>query len=396
MGSTILGPIHNAAANAYNALHGFSLSLFFFLAVIQLVVVVVSNLIQQKDGVSLFAQIGKYIFILAFFDYFILNIGTLSMELLHGVIQLGDTASGEQISFTPLSLVMMSANWTGQIMAAVSNAGWFSNIGLTLLGLFYSFFILILMGLMAADLAVTYAKYYVLAAVSGVMLALGPLEFTRQTALNVFKALLGLILQLLTYYVLFSIFLTLSKDWAGVFAAYAKDIDSVGSIWTIPGEMVIFYLLAKNVPPFVAGLTNIGGFQNHGEAAVAAAAVGAGLAASAVTAPFSAAKGAWDMGAGTVAAAGAVGQGAASLAKATPGAVTGAAKGLGSLASAGANALSGGQAAAVGHALTAGGAGVKAAGKMALEGVGNTASSISNAASGGVKSLGDVIQNRNS
>ena len=355
------------------------------LGIIQLVMIVVTNLIKQDGSMTMYTSIGKYIFILAFFDYFILNMGTLTMQFLQGVIQLGQQASGTDTNFTPWSLVQMGAHWTGEIMGSVQGAGWFSNIGLTMLAIFYSFFILILMGLMAADLAVTYAKYYVLAALSGIFIALAPFEPTRSTALNIFRALLGLLLQLLTYYVLFSIFLELAKDWGAIFATYSKNIDDVGSIWLIPGQMIIFYLLAKNVPPFVAGLTNVGGFQNHGEAAVGAAAIGAGLATKAVMAPVKApgqiaAAGGAAAGAigGAVGGAVSAGTAAAKAVKATPAAVMSAGKVAGSLAGAGANAMTGG---------LAGGA---------IDGVKHGASQTLQASKAGLKSLGDIVKNRNS
>ena len=389
MNDTMLRQIHDAASHAYQALNAFSIHLFALLAIIQLVMVIVVNLIKQNGSMSMFTSIGKYIFILAFFDYFIMNMGTLTMQFLQGVIQLGEQASGTNSNFTPWSLVEMGAHWTGGIMSSVQGSGWFSNIGLTMLAIFYSFFILILMGLMAADLAVTYAKYYVLAALSGIFIALAPFEPTRSTALNIFRALLGLLLQLLTYYVLFSIFLELAKDWGAIFATYSKNIDDVGSIWLIPGQMIIFYLLAKNVPPFVAGLTSIGGFQNHGESAVNTAAIGAGLATKAVMSPVKGAgytKEAVGAGisAGTIAA-----KGVGAAAMATPSTVIGAGKVAATVAGAGANAMTGG---------LAGGAieGVKHGTGVALSGAGNTVKSVKEAGAASLKSLGDIIKNRNS
>ena len=37
----------------------------------------------------------------------------------------------------------------------------------------------------------------------------------------------------------------------------------------ILSAVIVYYLIIKNIPPFVAGLSGVGGFRNYGDAAVA-------------------------------------------------------------------------------------------------------------------------------
>jgi P-type conjugative transfer protein TrbL len=279
----ILSTLHHNTGAAYQVLSHFAGVLFVLLAVIQFSLMISMHLISQRNISELWGALGKAILITSIFYFMMQYANTFSFDLFKGVITLGTGIDPSIKSPTPWGIIQFAARISSEIVQGASGRGIFSNIGLTFLSLFFAFFILIVMGLMAADLAVTYGKFYIVIGVSAILIALGALEVTREITKNYFRALIGLSLQLLVSFVLLAVFAAMSAQWSGMFYAYAHNLDAIKNIWTIPMEILVFFMLMKTVPPFIAQLSGIGGFQNHGETTVMAAAAGATIAAKSLS-----------------------------------------------------------------------------------------------------------------
>jgi type IV secretion system protein TrbL len=282
-GLTVLDTIHLTANHGYLVLSHFAHVIFILLAVIQFSLMISIHLISQRNISELWGALGKAILTTAIFYLLMTEAATWSYEFLTGVITLGRSVNPALTDPSPWGLVQFAARISAEITQAASGRGMFSNIGLTLLALFFAFFIMIVMGLMAADLAVTYGKFYIVIGVSAILVALGALEVTREIAKNYYKALIGLGLQLLVTFFLLAVFYQMSAQWSGMFYQYAQDLNKISGIWTIPMEILIFYMLMKTVPPWIAGLSGVGGFQNHGETTVMIAAAVAAQSAKSLS-----------------------------------------------------------------------------------------------------------------
>ena len=80
----------------------------------------------------------------------------------------------------------------------------------------------------------------------------------------------------MTLYAIVGVGVDLSNIWIHEFI-YSGELDFVTSaVLPMIGDLIILYLVMKNLPAFLAEISGAGGFRNYGDAAVAAAFAGAG------------------------------------------------------------------------------------------------------------------------
>jgi len=183
-------------------------------------------------------------------------------------------------SVDPSSVLSTGLVISTGMLKAIGVWGFISHAEIVISCVFLCWFILLAFTFIAAELTTVLVKSYFLIAVSGLFLSAGTWDLTRPMTVNYFKALIGLGLQLMTLYIFIGIGLQLGGQWADTVAASAKTGDLL-PMMVILVEVALFYYLTKNVPPFIAGLVGLGGFRNHGDAAVAAA-LGAGAQSAAL------------------------------------------------------------------------------------------------------------------
>ena len=278
----MINTFRDAGANIYANLGTITLSLFITLAVIQVAIYVIRSLIANEEPMKFFVGLGQLFFLIGFFYLFLFHSAEWISAIFSGMIDFAKTGMGaaaNSVDPSPSGMINLGMKLSSLLFSAAASGGFFSGIAATFVAIFMSFFIMILIGLMAMEVTIVYCKYFVAAAMSALFVAVAPLDFTRPMTMNYVKAMIGLSLQMFTIVILISVFATISVNWADMITEWTKDITQMQNIWIIPAQMIIFYGLMKHLPPWVAAISGIGGFANHSDTAIMAAGVGAGLAA---------------------------------------------------------------------------------------------------------------------
>jgi len=130
-------------------------------------------------------------------------------------------------------------------------------------------------GFIAAELAIVLVKSYLLVSLAGLFFAFGASDITRTMTVQYLKTIVGIGLQLMALYFLISVGQNLGQDWVQLTSQAAEQHDLM-PMMVILASVIIYYLMVKNIPTFIAGLSGVGGFRNYGDAAVGMA-VNAGL-----------------------------------------------------------------------------------------------------------------------
>jgi type IV secretion system protein TrbL len=263
----------------FNAVEKLGKELFFYLAGLQLAI---SALWMSFKGSLLEASVKtlQIIFTLAIFYTLISFGGTWMPQIINGFISIGSSASGIT-SLSPSSVADQGLSIAFAILDNFSDLGWVTHPLGALLSAGLVIGIVIVYAFLAAELAVVLIKSYVLVTLSGLMFAFGAHESVREIALNYFKAVIGIGLQLLTLYLIMGVGVTLGQGWASSIAQAAQ-LHLIKPFILVALAVIIFYLIAKNVPSFIAGLSGVSGFRNYGDEAAGIAMMAGGMGATAI------------------------------------------------------------------------------------------------------------------
>lgn len=263
----------------YGRLESAAKTLFYYLAGIQMVVSALW-LMFKNDVVEAFVKTLQMFFTFSVFYTLVVFGGSWMPQIINGFIAMGATASGIH-SLSPSSVLDQGLSIGFAILDNFSNWGWATHPLGSLLSCAILIAIVILYALLAAEMTVILIKSYTLITVSGLMFAFGANEAVRPIALNYFKAVIGIGLQLLVFYLVMGVGVQIGHDWAVLIGQAAAQHD-LKPFLVVMAAVIVFYLIVKNVPVFIAGLSGISGFRNYGDAAVAAAMTAGGMGANAI------------------------------------------------------------------------------------------------------------------
>jgi len=280
----VINTFRDSGELLYHNLGHIAVNLFLLLAVIQVSVYCIKSLVAGEGGQKFFFGLAQVIFIISFFYFFLFHSAEWIAAIFSGMIDFAKTGLGSAagaVDPSPAGMIDLGIHLSGALFAAAFSGGILSGIVSALVACFMAFFIMILIGLMAMEVTIVYCKYFLAAAMSGLFVAVAPLDFTRPMTMNYVKAMIGLSLQMFTIVMIIGVFAIISIHWSDVVTSWSHDITNMADIWTIPVQMIIFYGLMKVLPPWVAQISGIGGFGNHTDAAIGTAAIGAGLATKA-------------------------------------------------------------------------------------------------------------------
>lgn len=269
-----------AFQNDYAQLHQSAEVLFYYLAGIQLVMTALF-VAMKSNFAEFFARMIQLAFVLGVFYTLIDMAGTWMPALVNAFISVGSSTSAVQ-TLTPGSVLEQGLSIGSSIIHNFSNWGWLTNPFGVLLSIVLLVMIVILYALMAAELAIILVKTYGLISVSGLMFAFGANELVRPIAMNYFKAMIGLGLQLLMFYLLMGVGVQIGNSWNGTIHTAALNHDLMPFL-IVAASVIVFYMILKTVPPFVASLSGLGGFRSFGAEAAALSAT-AGVQAAGITA----------------------------------------------------------------------------------------------------------------
>lgn len=282
-----------------------AIHLFYYLAVIQLTLTALWQVIAGESLQRLLADMVKLAFLLGFF-YGLIYLGSSWVpDILNGFVELGQKTSVQSLS--PSAVVSQGVSIAGSILNGFFDVSVWKHPWVSLVGGTICISICIIYALIAAELAIVLVKSYVLVATSGLFFAFGGFEITRPMTRSYVQAVLGIGLQMMTLYFLLSVGQHIGEDWA-VMTQQAAQHHELMPMFVILITVIVYYMVLKNVPSFIGGLAGVGGLQNVGSAAVGmsinAAMQGSRMMmkfkAPAVTAMKMGAKGAFHLGKGII------------------------------------------------------------------------------------------------
>lgn len=309
----VLQEFLQALQHDYTRIEELAKGLFYYLAGLQIAISAIW-LMFKGDPIEATVKTIQIFFTISVFYTLVLFGGSWMPQLINGFISIGTTSSGIN-SLTPSSVMGQGVSIGFAIIDNFSHWGWITHPFGSLLTCAILIAIIILYALLAAEIAIILIKSYVLISLSGLMFAFGANEAVRPIAMNYFKAVIGIGLQLLVFYLIMGVGVQIGHDWATLIGQAAKQHELKPFLVVMAG-VIVFYMVVKNVPPFIAGLSGIGGFRSYGDAAVGSAmtagGVGARAAMSAATMGTGGAAGIAQAGKGAFQAAASMAQGAKS------------------------------------------------------------------------------------
>jgi len=258
--------------------------IFYYLAVIQLSISGIWMAIAGESLLQSFIQLIKTALLLSVFYAGI----TLAQEwlpsMVNGFIHLGQQA-GATTAIHPSSILNQGLTISGTIIKSLGGLGMLNHPFVSFVGAVVCIGIPLVYALIAADLTIVLIKTYLMISLSSLFFAFGASDWTRTMSVNYIKSLLSLGLQLMSLYFLIGVGVSLGNQWAEI-AQQAAAHHELMPMLAIFSAVIVFYLIIRNIPPYVAALSGMSGFRNSGEMAVGMAAFaatkGAKLAAKAL------------------------------------------------------------------------------------------------------------------
>lgn len=242
--------------------------LFYYLCVIQLSFTALWMVLSGESLHHLMVRLVQLTFTFGFFYGLIELGGTWIPDLLNGFIQVGQ--SGGVQSLDPSSIIDQGVSIAGGIFNGFFNWGLLGHPFVSLIGAAICVTILIIYAFIAAELTVILVKAYAVISIGGFFFALGATEYTRAMTQKFVSAAIGLGLQLMMLYLLLGVGQNVGSQWAQM-TKQASDNHEIMPMLVIMAAAIVYYLIIKNVPTFIAGLSGVGGFRNYGDTAAAMA-----------------------------------------------------------------------------------------------------------------------------
>jgi type IV secretion system protein TrbL len=256
--------------------------LFGYLVVIQLSISALWMTLAGESLQNFLTKMVQMAFVFGFFYALIQYASEWMPAVLNGFIRLGQEAGVKALD--PSSIVDQGVSIASGIVKGLMGWGLLSHPFVSILGAIVCISIIVIYGLMAAELAIVLVKSYVLIAVGSLFFAFSASDVTRSMSTQYFKSILGLGLQLMTLYLLLGVGQHVGEHWAQMTSNAAAQHELMPML-VILCAVIVYYLILKNIPVFIGGLAGVGGLRNYGDTAVAttlgAAASGVGALATA-------------------------------------------------------------------------------------------------------------------
>lgn len=256
----VLQEFLQALQGDYIRIESLAKGLFYYLAGIQIIVSAIW-LMFKGDPIDAAVKTIQIFFTITVFYTLVLFGGTWMPQLLDGFISIGTTASGIS-SLTPSAVMDQGISIGFSILDNFSHWGWVTHPFGSLLASVILIVIITLYALLAAEIAIILIKSYVLVALSGLMFAFGANEVVRPIATNYFKSVIGVGLQLLTFYLIMGVGVQVGHDWSNIIGIAAQQHE-LKPFLVVLAAVIVFYMIIKKVPSFIANLSGIGSLQNY-------------------------------------------------------------------------------------------------------------------------------------
>ena len=272
--------------------------LFWTLGTISLVFTFGFMALRKADIGEFFAEFIRFILFFGFFLWLLRNGPAFANSIIQSLARIGEQASGVA-SVTPSGIVDIGFLILRQ---AFSNSSIWSPVD-SFIGVALSLGILILLAVVAINMLLLLVSGWLLMYAGIFFLGFGGSRWTSDMAINYYKTVLGVAVQIMTMVLLVGIGNDLLTSFYARMNTGTLNFEELGVMLVF---CVALLMLVNRVPPLVAGVIsgtgvgNAGGIGNFG----AGAAIGAAMGAASMAAGAASVAGAAVMGGATSAAGG--------------------------------------------------------------------------------------------
>lgn len=254
----------------------YAINIFLILAAIYLVVRILMMLLEDAGAIDISKILGfitKFTFITGFFLFLLENGVKLASSIVNSFIQIGNRALGYSSTTQGTVDEILSAGY--KFWEAVNHSGASPmNIPVYILTFLLGLIIFILIIIIVANYIVEVASAWILVYAGYFVLAFGSTEWTRETVISYFKAVVAIGLKILTLMLLISISIELLNHHIKYFEVHGY---TVNNGITLLVAVIILVMIMNKVPDAVAAL--VSGAWGHMSAVNMASAMAAGMMA---------------------------------------------------------------------------------------------------------------------
>ena len=250
--------------------------LFWALATISIVWTFGMMALRKADLAEFFAELVRFAIFVGFFWWLLDNGPEIAMAIIESLMEVGGNASavdGYTRSLSPSGIVDIGFILFGKTLSEAS--GW-SPID-SLIGIILGLSFLTLTALIGINMMLLLISAWILAYAGIFLLGFGGARWTSDMAINYYKTVLGIAIQIMTMILLIGIGTSLINEY---YIQMESDINFSEYAVILIVTLIIF-VLSNRVPPLVAGIitgASVGG-QGMGQFG-AGAAMGAAMAAA--------------------------------------------------------------------------------------------------------------------
>ncbi len=253
-------------------LHGYAVTVFWSLALIQFIWTFVPLVFKQADFSELIGELIRFLMIIGFFNILLDHSTEWAGTIIDSFRQAGAHAASLPTSeLMPGDMFAMAVEFSRSILSGISIFNGSLNIVVALAALT----VLLSFSFIAAFVFVTLVEAYVVINASVLFMAFGASQWTREYTLAVIRYTVSVGAKLFIVTLIVGLILSVAEKWQ---AAYTND---EASLMTLVGLSLICAYLTKTIPDLIAGMIN-GSSMSGGSSLGGMAAAGAAGAAAAV------------------------------------------------------------------------------------------------------------------
>lgn len=283
--------IQNTSNDWGPRLHGYAVTVFWSLALIQFIWTFVPLVFKQADFSELIGELIRFLMIIGFFNILLDHSTEWAGAIIDSFRQAGAHAASLPTSeLMPGDMFAMAVEFSRSILSGISIFNGSLNIVVALAALI----VLLSFSFIAAFVFVTLVEAYVVINASVLFMAFGASQWTREYTLAVIRYTVSVGAKLFIVTLIVGLILSVAEKWQ---AAYTND---EASLMTLVGLSLMCAYLTKTIPDLIAGMINgssMGGGSSLGGMAAAGAAGAAAAVATIATAGAAAPAAAGALGA---------------------------------------------------------------------------------------------------
>jgi type IV secretion system protein TrbL len=230
--------------------------------------------LRKADVQEFFAEFVKFSLVFGFFYWLLKNGPSFADSIIRSMRQIGDNAAGTS-GMSPSSIVDVGFRiWT----KAVDNLSLWEPVD-SFIGIVLSLGVLVLLALTAINMLLLLISAWILMYAGIFFLGFGGSRWTSDLAINYFKSVLGVAVQLFGMILLVGIGVDLLDSFFGQMAKGTPNFKELGVMLTLCLALLV---LSSKIPAMLAGVLTGSGIGSMGSM-TAGGVVGAAMGAAAVT-----------------------------------------------------------------------------------------------------------------